>query len=83
MFSDERKNSKTHTHKQTHAYIHKIEKEKELLVNLKPQNSPWYTHTHKQAVSETQIHSNANKNTPKHTHTHIHTTINISSRKDG
>ena len=39
MFSDESKKIKIHTHAQTHEYIYK-KKEKELPVNLKPQNSP-------------------------------------------
>ena len=39
MFSDERKNSKQ-THTYTDTCIHIQKKEKELPVNLKPQNSP-------------------------------------------
>ena len=48
----------------------KKKKEKDLPVNLKPQNSPWYTLTHtKEAVSETQNPSNA---TLSHTHNYKH-----------
>ena len=60
--------------------MHIQKKEKEIPVNLKPQNSPKihnYTH-HKKGknVGEIQNHSNSN------THTHTHKTINISIIKD-
>ena len=43
MFSDERKKLKTHTHIYTNMCIHiQKKREKELPVNLKPQNSPRY-----------------------------------------
>ena len=58
--------------KQTCVYIYK-KKEKELPVNLEPQNFPRYTLTliQKKTVSETQNHSN----TKTHTHTHKDTQL--------
>ena len=78
MFSDERKNLKTrartharaHTHTHTHTYsdicIHIQKIEKELPVNLKPQNSPMiHTCTQKKLLRKP-------KTTPTPTHTHTH-----------
>ena len=58
-------------------------KEKELPENLKPQNSPRYTLTHREKKGKKKLLVKP-KTTPTHTHTHTHThtTINISNIKD-